>query len=174
MVTPYIVQVNAFNLDRWWPVLEPALEDMDHIFNTTPGGRPLLEIQEKIVEGLITGWMGLEHHEGEETPRLVGGMLTTVSRDPVTSGKHLLIYGLWAFQRMSKEMLEKGRMTIVQHAQEQNCPQVLAYVTDERVLRYAQQMGFFDRTATFLIADVEGMPWAEGAVDLEKLIGPAT
>lgn len=174
MIETFITQVNGFNLDKWWPVMEPGLEDMEHIFNTTPGGRPVLEIQEKIAAGIVTGWLGQEMHEGENLPRLVAGMLTTVSRDPVTSGRHLLVYALWAYQRISQEMMQYGRMAMIQHAQEKNCPQIIAYVTDPRMKHYIQRYGFFDKEATFFIADVEGLPWVEAEADLGKLIGPAT
>lgn len=137
-------------------MIRPGLENMEHHFLTNEDA--VFEIVERIARGAAQCWMGVgvEEVNGEEAPRTVYGvMLTTITEDPLTSGRFLLLYALWAYQKLTAEMLAMGRQTLTDFAKQNGCQRIVAHVEDPRMRRYVQSLGMFDKEVAYFVAEVK-------------------
>jgi hypothetical protein len=126
---------------------------MEHRFVTNEDA--VFEILERIARGAAQCWVGAMVGDDEQPPQPRGVMITTITEDPLTSGRFLLLYALWAYQKLTAEMLAMGRKTLTDFAKQNGCQRIVAHVEDPRMRRYVQSLGMFDKEVAYFVAEVE-------------------
>lgn len=77
--------------------------------------------------------------EGDGRPKAI--IVTTIMIDHVAGVKYLLIYSMYALERMSNQDYIKGLDTLRQYAGACDCKEIIAYVEDDQFVRLLQQVG---------------------------------
>lgn len=98
---------------------------------------------DEIVTGHLSVWVFVIENE-------IRGVLTTkIIYDSGTGTKNLLIYSLYGDNeglRVSGNLVHEVDRTMNAHAQEHNCNGIIAYVSNESVLRVLERLGYSSET----------------------------
>ena len=132
-------------------MIKPGLENMEHRFTTQEDA--VLEILERIAGGAAQCWVGAM--VGDGPPQVHGVMITAVTEDVLTSGKFLLLYALWAYKQLPRELIDSGRQTLMDFAKQNGCQRIVAHVEDPRMRRYVQALKMFDKEVAYFVSEVE-------------------
>lgn len=105
-----------------------------------------------LMSGSMTGWLigGVT----EDGPTIFMHAITQVVEDFVTETKNLLIFSVYAFQLVPREVWQKGLSAMRQVARVEGCESIIAFTVKERVEEIA--LNFGSSEWTFLRFDVKG------------------
>lgn len=96
-----------------------------------------------ILEGLLAGelqlWLEATNVTGKIEIR--GVAVTQILENPIANNKNLLIYSAYGFHAMmTKKEWARILLTLAKYARKQGCAQVIAYTSNEQMIKMAEQL----------------------------------
>ena len=71
----------------------------------------------------------------------LGILTTTVAMDECDGTYSLLIYSLYAFEELTKDVIKEGMITLIRYARGKDCIKVSAYTKLESVRKFLERLG---------------------------------
>ena len=111
---------------------------------------------EQLLSGEVEAWIihdVVDAADGNKNATPVGVLYTTVITDISTQARSLLIYGIYAWAPLNKDMWLHGYDIIVRYAKSKKCTSVSGYTKDEGLLENAKKFGI-DTEWRYLVHEV--------------------
>ena len=121
-----------------WDVIKHAVaESLPPTIIESPD--KLNNLFESLLIGRMVCWASIT---GETNDEMEGLLITTVQEDKVSGTRSLLIFSLYSFTNASKELTwQEGLVKLMRFAITQRCDQIIAYTTNENVIRFVERAG---------------------------------
>ena len=106
----------------------------------------------KILQLMISEIMHVFSSYEKNSGRFEAIIITSFAFDEIISQKSLIIYGLRAFNRVSKNSWEEGFTGVQNFAKGMGCQKIVAYTKDPMVVNLGKKFGFYSES--FLVKEI--------------------
>ena len=120
-----------------WDVIKVAVaESMPPTIIVSP--EKLNNLFESLLIGGMVCWASMVGH----TDEMEGLLITTVQEDKVSETRSLLIFSLYSFTNASTDLTwQEGLAKLMRFAITQRCDQIIAYTTNESIIKFVERVG---------------------------------
>ncbi len=133
-----LTKLDSKQIATFWDDIKKHLEiGLLPYVDVTPEG--MLYIQESLLKDVMQAWVS---YEGDaENIDVKAIVTTTVTIDPASQSRSLIIYSLSGYDNISKELYLEGMEGLKQYALSRKCTSVVAYTSIPNVEKLAVRLG---------------------------------
>lgn len=122
--------------DEWWEIVRESVRAS--IPPNVDGESSMIAIMNAILTGKLECWIALSRNDEQK----VNGLLTTaIMKDEITDNKFILIFSLYASDRVGAHEWHDWLETIRKYARSNDCRKILAYTDSLQVVKLAKMLG---------------------------------
>ena len=138
-----IVQLLPSDIKKHWKTLSNALVSMQPAMSI--GGKNYVNsILVSLLSGRAQVWVLLEGTD------INAFAITYIYVDFLSGAKHLVIYLIYAFNKLGWKIFREGEEVYINFAKKNNCSHIILYVGDEKYKKMAERFGYGLKWSAFV------------------------
>ena len=146
---PMLSKLTFEQISKYWEVIEYAIENsLPPITETADNPEKMQNILASLMNGSMQCWASYKRLEGGN--KMEGILVTTTTLDYCSGTKSLLLYSVYAYEKLEKSSWLEGFEAIGKYARSIGCHTITAVSNSEDVIRAAKMVGG-DASYTLLV-----------------------